>query len=42
LLYLLFSKFVPIISIWELKAGEKPDLKSSVAVEDTETAGELV
>ena len=22
LLYVLFSKFVPIISIWELKAGE--------------------
>jgi molybdopterin-containing oxidoreductase family membrane subunit len=24
LLYVLFSKFVPIISIWELKAGEHP------------------
>src|SRR5262249_45483224 len=24
LLYTLFSKFVPIISIWELKAGEHP------------------
>jgi hypothetical protein len=24
LLYALFSKFVPIISIWELKAGELP------------------
>jgi molybdopterin-containing oxidoreductase family membrane subunit len=23
LLYVLFSKFVPIISIWELKAGEQ-------------------
>jgi molybdopterin-containing oxidoreductase family membrane subunit len=42
LLYLLFSKFVPIISIWELKAGEKPDLKSAASVQDTETAGELV
>jgi len=26
LLYALFSKFVPIISIWELKVGEHPDL----------------
>jgi molybdopterin-containing oxidoreductase family membrane subunit len=42
LLYLLFSKFVPIISIWELKAGENPDLKSAASVQDTETAGELV
>ena len=42
LLYLLFSKLVPIISIWELKAGENPDLKSAASVEDTETAGELV
>ena len=24
LLYALFAKFVPIISIWELKAGELP------------------
>jgi molybdopterin-containing oxidoreductase family membrane subunit len=24
LLYALFSKFVPIISVWELKAGEHP------------------
>jgi hypothetical protein len=24
LLYTLFAKFVPIISIWELKAGEHP------------------
>jgi len=24
LLYTLFSKFVPIISIWELKVGEHP------------------
>ena len=24
LLYVLFAKFVPIISIWELKAGEHP------------------
>ena len=26
LLYMLFSKFVPIISIWELKVGEHPEL----------------
>ena len=26
LLYTLFSKFVPIISIWELKVGEHPEL----------------
>jgi hypothetical protein len=24
LLYVLFAKFVPIISIWELKAGDHP------------------
>jgi hypothetical protein len=24
LLYVLFSKFVPIISVWEMKAGEHP------------------
>jgi len=24
LLYTLFAKFVPIISIWEMKAGEHP------------------
>jgi hypothetical protein len=24
-LYVLFSKFVPIISIWELKVGRHPD-----------------
>ena len=26
LLYTLFAKFVPIISIWELKVGEHPEL----------------
>jgi hypothetical protein len=26
LLYTLFSKFVPIISIWELKVGEQPEV----------------
>ena len=26
LLYVLFSKFVPIISIWELKVGEQPEV----------------
>ena len=24
LLYMLFSKFVPIISIWEMKVGDQP------------------
>ena len=24
LLYMLFAKFVPIISIWELKVGDQP------------------
>ena len=26
LFYVLFSKFVPIISMWELKVGEQPEL----------------
>jgi molybdopterin-containing oxidoreductase family membrane subunit len=38
LLYLLFSKFVPIISIWELKADAKVSRNKSVAVRDTEAA----
>jgi len=25
LLYTLFAKFVPIISIWEMRAGERPE-----------------
>ena len=29
LLYTLFAKFVPIISIWELKVGEHPVLIAS-------------
>ena len=31
LLYMLFSKFVPIISIWEMKAGEHPPHAASTA-----------
>jgi len=42
LLYLLFSKFVPIISIWELKVGEHPQIKTAAHVQDAEAAGELV
>ena len=35
LLYVLFSKFVPIISIWELKAGEHPSpALSSIAAHE--------
>jgi hypothetical protein len=32
LLYMLFSKFVPIISIWEMKVGNQPH--PAVATED--------
>jgi Ni/Fe-hydrogenase subunit HybB-like protein len=42
LLYLLFSKFIPIISIWELKVGEHPELKAAAKVQDAEAAGDLV
>lgn len=38
LLYLLFSKFVPIISIWELKADAKASRNNSVAVPAAEAA----
>jgi Ni/Fe-hydrogenase subunit HybB-like protein len=41
LLYLLFSRFVPIISIWEFKVGEHPDLKAAAHVQDAQAAGEL-
>ena len=34
LLYVLFSKFVPIISIWELKAGQHE--RSGVTLEEEE------
>jgi molybdopterin-containing oxidoreductase family membrane subunit len=42
LLYVLFCKFVPIISIWELKVGEHAPLKSAEHVAEAEAAGELV
>ena len=42
LLYVLFSKVVPIISIWELKVGEHPELKVAAAVQEAEAAGELI
>jgi hypothetical protein len=47
LLYVLFSKVVPIISIWEMKAGER-ELEHMRAHAETQTeaaeaaAGELV
>src|SRR5262245_6625525 len=41
LLYLLFARFVPIISIWELKVGEHPDVKAAAQVQDAQAAGEL-
>jgi hypothetical protein len=42
LLYLLFTKFVPIISLWELRVGEHTELKAAEAVQAAEAAGELV
>ncbi|HET9218782.1 MAG TPA: NrfD/PsrC family molybdoenzyme membrane anchor subunit [Terriglobia bacterium] len=41
LLYVLISKVVPLISIWELKAGEQPAAHSPTSVHEAETAGEL-
>jgi len=38
LLYVLFSKFVPIISIWELKVGEHPKRVAATAQEADEIA----
>jgi hypothetical protein len=38
----LFSKFIPIISIWEMKVGEHPDIKVAEHVQKAEAAGELV
>jgi Ni/Fe-hydrogenase subunit HybB-like protein len=42
LLYVLFSKLVPLISIWELKAGEHPPAKTAESVQQAEAAGELI
>jgi molybdopterin-containing oxidoreductase family membrane subunit len=44
LLYTLFAKFVPIISIWELKVGEHPKSKvpAPVREEEATAAGELL
>jgi Ni/Fe-hydrogenase subunit HybB-like protein len=42
LLYLLFTKFVPIISLWELRVGEHAELKAAEAVQAAEAAGELI
>jgi molybdopterin-containing oxidoreductase family membrane subunit len=42
LLYVLFSKVVPIISMWEMKIGEHPEVKQAAAVAAAQEAGELV
>jgi molybdopterin-containing oxidoreductase family membrane subunit len=42
LLYTLFAKFIPIISIWELKVGEHPDMKTTERVQAAEEAGEMI
>ena len=34
LLYMIFTKFVPIISIWELKVGNQPHPRLPVDDED--------
>jgi molybdopterin-containing oxidoreductase family membrane subunit len=41
LLYTLFSKLVPLISVWELKSGEHAERKVAAQVQGIETAGEL-
>ncbi len=41
LLFLLFSKFVPIISIWELKVGDQPKIETDQPLADAEAEGEL-
>ena len=41
LLFLLFSKFVPIISIWELKVGNQPKIETDQPLADSEAEGEL-
>jgi len=38
LLYMLFSKFVPIISIWEMKVGNQPH-PPVVTTDEDELAG---
>ena len=38
LLYVLFSKVVPIISIWEMKVGEHPKLANEAQTEDETSA----
>ena len=40
LLYVLFAKFVPIISIWELKAGEHSSPSLATRVTEEHTVGE--
>ena len=42
LLYILFCKFIPVISIWELRVGTHPEMKVAESVAEAEAAGELV
>jgi molybdopterin-containing oxidoreductase family membrane subunit len=39
LLYVLFSKLVPIISVWELKVGEHDRAESAAGVEEARRVG---
>ena len=41
LLYMLFSKFIPIISVWELKAGQHPAESHALAPEGKAQLAEL-
>ena len=42
LLYTLFSKFIPLISIWEMKVGEHPEVKEAASIAVAQEAGELL
>jgi molybdopterin-containing oxidoreductase family membrane subunit len=42
LFYMLFTRVVPVISIWELRVGEHPDIKDAARVQEAEAAGELI
>lgn len=41
LLYVLISKLVPLISIWELKVGEQPKSKMAASVHQAQVSEEL-
>jgi Ni/Fe-hydrogenase subunit HybB-like protein len=42
LLFILFAKFIPVISIWEVRVGTHPEMKAAETVAEGEAAGELV